>query len=80
MRQKYVHVSNRSRVFKAQFLHRTQVSKTRDASFLNGFKTLLTSNILSSHYASLQISRTKPPFKPFRDCFYFSFIDDILYD
>ena len=55
MWQKYLHVNNRARVFKARFLQ-TRVSKTWDASFLNSFKTLLTNDILSPHYASLQIS------------------------
>ena len=35
---------------------RTRASQTRDASFLNGFKTLLTNDILSQNYASLQIT------------------------
>ena len=61
MWQKYLHVSNRSRVFEARFLHRTRVSKTRDASFLNDFKTLLINDILSPHYASLHI----PPLTDF---------------
>ena len=44
---KLLHLRTRTRVFEARFCHRTQVSKTRDASFLNGFKTLLTNDILS---------------------------------
>ena len=53
---KLLHLSTRTRVFEARFCHQTQVSKTRDASFLNGFKTLLTNDILSQNYASLQIT------------------------
>ena len=53
---KLLHLSTRTRVFEAQFCHRTRASKTRDASFLHGFKTLLTNNILSQTYASLQIT------------------------
>ena len=53
---KLLHLSNKTRVFEAWFCHRTRVSKTRYASFLNDFKTLLTNDILSPYYASLQIS------------------------
>ena len=53
---KFLHLNSKTRVFKARFCHWTRVLKTWDASFLTGFKTLLTNNILSPHYASLQIS------------------------
>ena len=52
---KLLHLSTRTWVFEARFCHRTWVSKTWDASFLHGFKTLLTNDILSPHSASLQI-------------------------
>ena len=44
---KLLHLSTRTRVFEAQVCHQTQASQTRDVSFLNDFKTLLTNNILS---------------------------------
>ena len=53
---KLLHLSTRTWVFEARFCHQTRASKTRDASFLHGFKTLLTNNILSQTYASLQIT------------------------
>ena len=53
---KFLHLNSKTQVFKARFCHWTRVLKTWDASFLTGFKTLLTNNILSPHYASLQIS------------------------
>ena len=53
---KFLHLSTKTRVSEARFCHRTRVSKTLDSSFLHGFKTLLTNDILSPHYASLQIS------------------------
>ena len=46
---KFLHLNTKTRVSKTWFCHRTQVSKTRDASFLYGFKTLLTNDILSPH-------------------------------
>ena len=55
---KFLHLSTKTQVSEARFCHRTWVSKTRDASFLYGFKTLLTNNILSPHSASLQIPST----------------------
>ena len=55
---KFLHLSTKTRVSEARFCHRTQVSKTQDASFLYGFKTLLTNDILSPHSVSLQILST----------------------
>ena len=50
---KLLHLNTRTRVFEARFFRRTWASKTWDASFLNGFKILLTNDILSQNYASL---------------------------
>ena len=52
---KFLNLSTKTRVFEARFCHWTRVSKTWDANFLYGFKTLLTNDILSLHSASLQI-------------------------
>ena len=53
---KLLHLSTRTWVFDAQICRRNRASQTRDASFLNDFKTLLTNDILSQNYASLQIT------------------------
>ena len=39
--------------------HRTWASRTRNASFLNGFKSVLTNKIVSKNYARWQISPHK---------------------
>ena len=46
-------------VFRAWVCHRTWASRTRNASFLNGFKSVLTNKIVSKNYARWQISPHK---------------------
>ena len=45
-----------TRVFRTWVCHQTRASQTRDASFLNGFKSVLTNKIVSKNYARWQIS------------------------
>ena len=49
----------RTWVFRAWVCHRTWASRTRNASFLNGFKSVLTNKIVSKNYARWQISPDK---------------------
>ena len=49
-------LSTRTWVFEAGVCHQTRASQTQDASFLNGFKTVLTNRTIFKNYASWQIS------------------------
>ena len=62
---KLLHLSTGTWVFDAQIYRQNRASQTRDASFLNDFKTLLTNDILSQNYASLQITSDNWYMSPF---------------
>ena len=59
----------RTRVFEAQFLHRSRASKARDVILLNSFQFLLTNYKVWQTHATLQITYDeKPPALGSRFC------------